>query len=151
MSFLSSLNISGSALTAQRLRLDTISENIANMNATRTAKGGPYRRKTVVFEEIDQGSFQGALMRASRKNALNRTPVQAGVRVAEIVEDESPLEMVYDPGHPDANAEGYVQMPNVNLLQETIDAMSASRSYEANVTAVNAVKLMASKALEVGR
>ena len=151
MSFLNSLNISGSALTAQRLRLDTISENIANMNTTRTENGGPYRRKTVVFQEIEEGSFQSALMRASENSRFSRIPQQAGVQVAEIVEDESPFETVYDPEHPDADENGYVQMPNVNLLQETIDAMSASRSYEANVTALNAIKLMASKALEVGR
>ena len=148
MAFLSSLNISGSALTAQRQRLDIIAENISNMDTTRTENGGPYRRKTVVFEAFEEGSFKGALDRAYGSGNL---PENAGVRVSEIAEDESPLKMLYDPSHPDANEQGYVEMPNVEMLQEMIDAMSASRSYEANITAINAIKLMASKALEVGR
>ena len=152
MSFLSSLDISGSALTAQRLRLDAISENIANMQTTRTESGDPYRRKTVVFEEINEGSFRAALLRAKgRGSAYGLGPGESGVRVAEVIEDESPFKIVYDPAHPDADEQGYVRMPNVDLLQETIDAMSASRSYEANVTAINAIKQMATKALEVGR
>lgn len=150
MSFLSSMNISGSALTAQRLRLDIISENITNMNTTRTEGGGPYRRKTVVFEEINDGSFRSALDKSMNRGTSGLAN-NAGVRVSEIVEDDSPFKMVYDPGHPDADVNGYVSMPNVDLLQETIDAMSVSRSYDANVTALNAIKAMAAKALEVGK
>ncbi|WP_206459641.1 flagellar basal body rod protein FlgC [Anaerovorax sp. IOR16] len=150
MAFLSSLNINGSALTAQRLRMSIISENLTNMDTTRTEAGGPYRRKTVAFEAIEEGDFKSLLNRA-----LGKRPAfgegAGGVRVSEIIEDQSPFKTVYDPTHPDADEMGYVNLPNVNLLQETVDAMSASRSYEANITAINAIKLMATKALEVGK
>lgn len=144
MSFLSSMNISASALTAQRQRLDIISENIANIDTTRTENGGPYRRKMVVFQENGQDSF---------KNVLNskRRIQKGGVRVTEIVEDQREFKPVYDPEHPDADENGYVLMPNVELIKETVDAMTASRSYDANVTAFNTMKLMAQKALEVGK
>lgn len=146
MSFLSSLNISASAMTAQRLRLDIASENIANIDTTRTEGGGPYKRKMVVFQAIDEkNSFKSKLNRAIDKDT------KAGVKVTEIVEDSRPLKMVYNPEHPDADENGYVQMPNVDLLKETIDSMSATRSYEANITSFNAMKLMATKALEIGK
>lgn len=148
MSFLSSLNISASALTAQRAHLDIISENITNMDTTRTENGGAYRRKTVAFEAIEEGDFK-SMLRKKMKAAQGEG--QGGVRVSQIIEDPSPMKMVYNPSHPDANEQGYVEMPNVNLLQETADAMSASRSYQANVTAINAIKAMATKALEVGK
>ncbi|WP_324824557.1 flagellar basal body rod protein FlgC [Sinanaerobacter sp. ZZT-01] len=150
MAFLNTLNINGSALTAQRLRLSIISENLTNRDTTRTESGGPYRRKTVAFEAIEKGDFKSLMNRALGKQPASGNGV-GGVRVSEIIEDESPFKTVYDPTHPDADERGYVNLPNVNILQETIDAMSASRSYEANVTAINAVKLMASKALEVGK
>ncbi|NLK38600.1 MAG: flagellar basal body rod protein FlgC [Epulopiscium sp.] len=145
MAFLSAMNISASGMTAQRMRLDIAAENIANINTTRTEKGGPYKRKVVSFEAIDGGNFRQAL-----QSAAMGTSVQKGVRVAQITEDERDLKPVYNPNHPDANEEGYVMMPNVDLIKETIDSMSASRSYDANLTAFNAIKAMASKALDIG-
>lgn len=148
MSFLSSMNISASAMTAQRLRLDVASENIANMDTTRTEAGGPYRRKMVVLEAKSENNFRKTLMNAA---GVSKQQSSGGVMVSQIVEDTSPLKSVYDPEHPDADENGYVQMPNVDLIKETVDSMSATRSYEANITALNAVKTMASKALEIGK
>lgn len=148
MSFLSSLNISASGMTAQRLRLDVASENIANIETTRTEAGTPYRRKLIVLEE-KPNSFRSTLQRMM--DGKNYNGSETGVRVSEIVEDETELKAVYNPEHPDADDQGYVRMPNVDLIQETTDGMAASRSYEANLTAFNAVKLMAQKALELGR
>lgn len=148
MSFLSSMNISASAMTAQRLRLDIASENIANIDTTRTEAGGPYRRKMVVLEAKNENSFRKTLMNAA---GISRQQSTGGVRVSQIVEDTSPLKSVYSPEHPDADESGYVQMPNVDLIKETVDSMSATRSYEANITAFNAIKTMASKALEIGK
>lgn len=145
MSFLSSMNISASALTAQRTRLDVASENIANIETTRTEAGGPYRRKTVVLQETKSDSFRQIFSNKAAQNA------KGGVHVAQIAEDQSDLKAVYNPSHPDADADGYVMMPNVDLIKETADSMSASRSYDANITAFNAIKLMAQKALEIGR
>lgn len=147
MSLFNSMNVSASGMTAQRLRMDTISQNIANVNTTRTENGGPYRRKTVVFEEIaTKDSFNQML-----ENYLNGNTSRGGVKVSKVVEDNSPFTTVYDPTHPDANEEGYVSMPNVNSLEEMTNLISANRSYEANVTAFNANKAMLSKALEIGR
>lgn len=147
MSFLSSLNISASGMTAQRLRLDVASENIANVETTRTEGGGPYRRKMVVLEAKDD-SFHHVL---SRTMAADASRSRGGVRAAAIIDDETELKAVYDPDHPDADAEGYVRMPNIDMVKEMTDSMSATRSYEANITAFNAVKLMAQKALEIGK
>ena len=148
MSFLNALNISASGMTAERMRLDIVAENIANLNTTRTENGGPYRRKMVVFESIEDNSFANAFRsELSRQNRAS----SGGVRVAEIVEDPSDFRMVYNPEHPDADQNGYVQMPNVDLLKETIDSMAASRAYDANLTAFNTIKTMASKALEIGK
>ncbi len=147
MAFLNAMNISASGLTAQRQRLDVISENISNANTTRTEGGEPYRRRMVVFEPRNEGSFQEVFSRT----ALGGTAKQQGVIVSEIIEDETDFKSVYDPTHPDADENGYVMMPNVDLLKETIDGMEASRAYEANVTAFNAIKSMASKGLEVGK
>lgn len=144
MSFFSSLNISASALTAQRQRLDIISENIANIDTTRTEGGGPYRRKMIVLRPNEQDTFRKVLNSKMQK-------AKGGVYVEEIVEDERDFKPVYNPEHPDADENGYVMMPNVELIKETIDAMSASRSYDANVTVFNTMKLMAQKALEVGK
>lgn len=145
MAFLSSLNISGSALTATRLRMDIISENLTNQNTTRTADGTPYRRKMVIYEPIGNNTFRSIFTSKTRD-------VQArGVRVTQIVEDETDFTPVYNPEHPDANEEGYVMMPNVDPVKETIDMMAATRAYDANITAFNAVKEMASRALEIGR
>lgn len=146
MSFLSSMNISASGMTAQKQRLDIISENISNIETTRTEGGGPYRRKMVVFQPIEPENFKSVL---SKKVQDNNS--KGGVHITQIVNDEREFKSVYNPEHPDANAEGYVLMPNVDLIKETVDAMSATRSYDANITAFNAVKMMAAKALEIGR
>ncbi|MEZ3488069.1 MAG: flagellar basal body rod protein FlgC [Lachnospiraceae bacterium] len=147
MSFLSSFDISASGLTAERQRLDIAAENISNSETTRTASGGPYRRKMVVLEEIPSTST----FRTRFNSLLNRTASKGGVKVTEIVEDQRDLNPVYNPDHPDANEEGYVMMPNVDLVKETIDGMSATRAYEANITAFNAMKLMAQRALDIGK
>lgn len=149
MAFLSSMNVVGSGLTAQQLRLDVVSENITNRTTTRTEGGGAYRRKMVVFEaEGERSPFQAALDRAWGRGASGTA---GGVRVTEIVEDPSDFKLVYDPEHPDANAEGYVEMPNVDLMQEMADAMAASQAYSANVTAFNVLKQVAAKGLEIGK
>ena len=151
MAFLSSMNIVGSGLTAQQLRLDVISENITNINTTRTEAGGPYRRKTVTMESIEgQTTFQAALARAHGRNA-SADGAAGGVRVTEITEDPSDFKLVYDPTHPDANEEGYVEMPNVDLVKEMADAMAANQAYSANVTAFNVLKQVAAKGLEIGK
>jgi flagellar basal-body rod protein FlgC len=146
MAFLNSINISASGLTAEKLRMDVISKNIANANTTRTADGTPYRRQVAVFQEGDrQMSFSDYLSDASRSF------IASGVKVTGIAEDKSPFKSVYDPGHPDADENGYVKMPNVDIMTEMVNMISASRGYEANVTAINSTKSMAMKALEIGR
>ncbi len=144
MSFISALNISGSGMTAQRFRLDIVSENIANMGTTRTESGEPYRRKTVVFESTGN-SFYNVF------NEVARSGETPGVKVTEIVEDDSQLQAVFDPTHPDADEEGYIYLPNIDSVKEVADAMAATNAYSANVTAFNALKLMMQKALEVGK
>jgi len=145
------MNISATALTAQRLRMDVISENIANANTTRTSSGGPFRRQTVLFEEmsgVEAGSFRSRLDNAMGRN---RSAAGRGVRVSHIVEDMRPGNIMYDPAHPDANEEGYVRMPNVNIVEEMVNMISASRSYEANITSMNATKAMLARTLEISR
>lgn len=145
MSFFKSMNISSSALTAQSVRMDTIAENIANANTTRTADGQPYRRKIVTFAQAESSSFAQHL-----NNYLNGSS-GGGVTVRSIETDQSPFKLVYDPDHPDADENGYVSMPNVDITKEMVDMISATRSYEANVTALNAFKNIAMKALEIGK
>lgn len=140
MSYFDALSSSASALTAQRLRMDVISNNLANANSTRGPNGEAYRRQMVVFESREE--FKRGLDGQHAKTPL-------GVKVTQIIEDESPFRLVYDPAHPDANPDGYVAYPNVNTVQEMTDMISATRSYEANVTVINAVKGMAAKALEI--
>ncbi|WP_101696792.1 flagellar basal body rod protein FlgC [Clostridium minihomine] len=149
MAFLSSLDISASALTAERFRMDIISENMANSSTTRTENGGAYRRKLVVMQTQGEEASQFRRILQSKMDVDRQTG--QGVRVVEIAEDPSELTPVYDPTHPDANEEGYVMMPNVDPVKETIDMMAATRAYEANLTMFNAVKNMAIKALEMGR
>jgi flagellar basal-body rod protein FlgC len=149
MSFLQSLNISASGLTAQRQRMDIISENLTNKDATRTQDGGPYRRKMVVFTSTNQANTLFNRMLYNNINEINNANQARGVEVSQIIEDEEPFKLVYNPTHPDANEEGYVEMPNVDSLKETVDMMDAVRAYQANVTALNAIKQMASKALEI--
>lgn len=144
MAFLDSLNISGSGLTAQKYRMEIVAQNLANADTTRTEAGGPYRRKLVVLQEIGStGTFAQALRASSGTSG--------GVRVQEVLDDTDDFKVEYDPTHPDANEDGYVQLPNVDTTQEMVDMMSASRLYEANVTAFNAMKAMATKALEIGK
>lgn len=149
MAFLSSFDISASGMSAQRIRMDVAAENIANMDTTRTASGGAYRRKDVVLESYSDISFAQAMRNAAKGQGFQSR--HAGVRVSNIVEDDRQGKVVYNPEHPDADEDGYVTMPNVDLLKETVDSMSATRSYEANVTALNAIKLMAQKALDIGK
>lgn len=151
MAFASIMNIVGSGLTSEQLRLDVISENITNMNTTRTEGGGPYRRKVVRFEaEADRDGFRRAL--AAAMDASNRGAEKAGgVRVTDILEDPSDLPVTFDPDHPDANEDGYVEMPNVTLVKEIADAMAATQAYSANVTAFNTLKTVLQRGLEIGR
>lgn len=145
MGMFGAIDASASGLTAERLRMDVISNNIANVNTTRTTEGGPYRRQMVVFQsrENEQASFSKIL--------AQQTEVGAGVRVTGIIKDNSPLRRIYEPNHPDADRDGYVNMPNINVVAEMVDMISATRSYEANVTAINSAKSMAAKALEIGK
>jgi flagellar basal-body rod protein FlgC len=143
MDFFSSMDISASALSAERTRMNLISSNLANVNSTRTAEGGPYKRKDAVFSATPApGSFGAALGQAS---AARR------VEVTRINEDQNPPRLQYEPNHPDADPAGYVAYPNVNVVEEMADMISASRSYEANVTAAQAAKSMALKTLDLGR
>ncbi len=143
----STLAISASALTAERLRMDVISNNIANANTTRTIEGGPYTRQRVVFAP----RFDVNPSFAPMLSTMTKDGVPLGVRATGITRDPSPPRMVYDPGHPDANAEGYVAYPNVNIVNEMVDMISATRAYDVNVSALNASKSMALRALEIGR
>jgi len=137
------LNISASGLTAERLRMDTISSNIANSDTTRTADGGPYRRKIALFEEH---------LRREMDDITGRRRLRsAGVKAVGIVDSGEEMPLIYDPVHPDAGPDGYVVMPNVNMATELIDLMVSRRSYEANVTAFNANKSILLKTLEIGR
>ena len=139
MDLFTSLKISGTALGAQRIRMNVVSANLANAETTRTPEGGPYRKQDVVFRSASVG-FAGDLEQALQ-----------GVAVAEIRTNPAPPRIIYDPAHPDADPQGKVALPNVNLLEEMVDMMTATRSYEANVTAVKSAKRMALKALEIGR
>ncbi len=150
MAFLSSLDISGSALTAQRLRMDVISQNIANANTTRIENGEPYRRRAVVFSERPGDTGFASFLNRAREGQTQPSPGR-GVVVSSIATDMSDFKTEYDPTHPDADADGYVRYPNVNEVTEMVDMMAATRAYEANITALNATKNMALKALEIGR
>ena len=146
MALWDSLRISSSALTAQRTRMDTVANNVANMNTTRGPDGGPYRRQTVLF--ATQGRevpFRDFLGRASAKEP------GAGVAVAGIQQDNSAPRRVHDPSHPDADAEGYVLLPNIDIVTEMTDLVSAKRAFEAAVTVLNATKSLALSALNIGR
>lgn len=146
-SFMDSLNISGSGLTAQKLRMTIVAQNLANASTTRTEAGGPYRRKLVVLSEKGNTADFSAALNAS---IGDRAP-GGGVQVDAVIEDPDDFKVEYDPTHPDADANGYVMLPNVNTTEEIVDIMSASRLYEANVTAFNAMKEMITKALEIGK
>lgn len=141
------IDTAASGLTAERLRMDVISNNIANANTTRTENGGAYHRRFVVFSPRDRQpeSFEQTLLKATG----GKKTVGEGVRAVAIMEDNQQGPLVYDPGHPDANADGYVEKPNVNIVTEMVDMITAHRAYEANTTTINAAKSMISKALEI--
>ena len=145
MDFFSSMDVSSSALSAGRTRMNLISSNLANANATRTPEGGPYKRKDAVFSATPVESPFNRTLDAATAQQVRK------VEVTEIVEDQNPPRLQYEPGHPDANPQGYVAMPNVNVVEEMTDMIGATRAYEANVTAVQAAKSMALKTLEIGR
>ncbi len=146
MAFLSSMDISASGLTAQRLRMDVISENVANIDVTRNAEGQPYRRRYVLFQEKGAPRFSDTL------NTSIKGSAGAGVRVTGIYDDtETPFKLEYDPAHADADEFGYVRKPNVDIAKEMVDYMSATRSYEANITILNGTKSMAMSALQIGK
>lgn len=151
MSLFNGFNISASGLTANRLRMDVVSSNIANANSTRAefvnGEWQPYRRKTVELSQSGISPFKQQLQTAMQKG----NAAVSGVAVSEIGEDSTPFTLTYDPGHPDAGEDGYVRSSNVDPVKEMVDLMSATRSYEANVTALNASKSMFMKALEIGK
>ncbi|MCR5521795.1 MAG: flagellar basal body rod protein FlgC [Lachnospiraceae bacterium] len=150
MGIFNALNISASGLTAQSVRMDLISQNIANSNTTRDKNGQPYRRKTVVFAERGTDPFKTALSKSMTKHASTKNG--NGVKVTSIVEDHvTAMAKVYDPSHPDADEDGYVIYPNVNTVTEMTNLIDATRGYEANVTAFNATKNMLLKGLEMGK
>ena len=147
MGLFTAFDICASGMSAQRLRSDTISQNIANVNTTRTSEGGAYKRKTVVFSEKKSNAFNNILL-----SNMGTRGGGTGVKVTKILEDnETEMNMVYDPSHPDADENGYVTYPNVNVVTEMTNLIDASRAYEADVTAFNAAKAMASKGLEIGK
>ncbi|RDV84669.1 flagellar basal body rod protein FlgC [Ammonifex thiophilus] len=137
MAFVDPFRISGSGLTAERLRLDLVANNLANIDTTRTPANEPYRRRVPVFAQVLEARKEGM--------------VGMGVRVVAIVEDQSPFKVVYDPGHPDADPRGYVRYPNVNVADEVVDMIGAARAYEANATVLETAKEMARQAIEIGR
>jgi flagellar basal-body rod protein FlgC len=151
MGMFDALDISGSALSAERLRMDVTSENLANAQTTKGANGQPYRRKEVVLQEVGGGASFGATLAGVMGGGGTAGSTPGGVQVSGIVEDSSQGQLVYDPGHPDANAQGYVRMPNVESVTEMTDLITESRSYEANVTAMQTAKSMYTKTLDLLR
>jgi flagellar basal-body rod protein FlgC len=152
MSFFGALDISASGLTASRMRMDVVAENLANAETTRGPNGGPYRRKEVVLQTAGGDGFQNVLQSAvGNVPGMGSSQQPGGVQVAGIVTDTTAPRMVYDPSHPDANAQGYVAMPNVNPVTEMVDLISSSRTYEANVTAMQTAKSMFSKTFDLLR
>lgn len=144
--FLTGMRISSSGMAAQRMRMNTIASNIANINTTQTPEGGPYRRKDVVFESMpDAKNFGEIISSTDPAGSFQR------VQVTDIISDRKAPLLKYEPDHPDANADGYVAYPNINLMEEMTNMIQASRSYEANVSAIQASKDMALSALEIGR
>ena len=148
MSIFLGIDAAASGLTAERLRMDVISNNIANANTTRTREGGAYHRKYVIFEPraTDSSTFENF-----RQKSIHKLEPGAGVRAIGIGTDNEQGPLVYDPSHPDANAQGYVERPNVNMVSEMVDMITASRAYEANTTTIDAAKSMVTKALDIGK
>jgi len=145
-SLFSAMNISAGGMSAQRSRMDIVAENIANAESTHTAKGGPYRRRQVIFQTVEVKNQFNRIFDSSFKGQGPNS-----VKVASIIEDSRPFREIYDPSHPDANANGMVRLPNVNTVEEMVDMQSASRSFEANVTTMEAAKRMFQKSLELLR
>lgn len=156
MGFLDSLTITASGMTAERLRMDVIANNLANVNTTRTPGGGPFRRQEVVLSP-GQSSFADSLSAATGDDDSDggdgdvSTTGLTGVQVAGVVPDQSPFKRVYQPGSPDADAKGYVSLPNIDTVTEMVDMMGASRAYEADVSATDAIKSAAEKAIQIGQ
>jgi flagellar basal-body rod protein FlgC len=144
MDFMTAMKIGASGLTAQRKRMDTIASNLANIETTRTPEGGPYKRKDVMFTALPLNDFSTQLSDVMADQVRE-------VKVSEVVEDQSPPTMVFNPSHPDANEEGYVAMPNINMMEEMVNLINATRSFEANVQSINAAKSMALRAIDLGR
>src|SRR3954447_15098219 len=147
MGLFDAIDISGSALSTERLRMDVTAENLANAQTTRGANGQPYRRKVVEVQQQPEGTSFGSTLAGAMGSAAG----PSGVRVSAIAQDTAPNRMVYDPGHPDADAQGYVSMPNVDPVSEMVDLITESRGYEANVTAMQAAKTMFTKTLDLLR
>lgn len=145
MGFLDGLKISASALSAERVRMNVISSNLANANTTRTEEGGPYRRKDVVFTAKDSGLEFDSLMRAALDPNLKEVSVNG------IVEDQKAPKMVYNPNHPDANEKGYVAVPNISVMEEMVNMITSNRSFESNTQAIQATKSMATTAIGIGK
>ncbi|MEQ1877263.1 MAG: flagellar basal body rod protein FlgC [Bdellovibrionia bacterium] len=144
MDFLTGLRVSSSGMAAQRMRMNTISSNIANINTTQTPEGGPYRRKDVVLESMPEQRSFGEILTGEQAKIQR-------VQVSDVLVDRRAPLLKYQPDHPDANEEGYVAMPNINLMEEMANMIQATRAYEANVSALQATKNMAMSALEIGR
>lgn len=151
MGMLGVFRIAGSALTAQRLRMDVIASNIANSEATATSEGGPYKREQVIFSPIQARQTSSSSLQTFATGGARRSAQSAGVEVSGVVTDDSDPRQVYDPSHPDADEEGYVAYPNVDMVTEMTDMLSASRAYEASITVLNVAKNMAQRALDLGR
>lgn len=149
MKVFASMAVSASALTAEKKRIDVISQNMANINTTRTPEGGPYQRRRVVFSEILQDSSANRFVKVPAR--LSPGASTGGVQVSQVVRDNTPARMVHDPTHPDADADGYVAMPEIDLVSEMVDLMTASRAYETNVQVLNITKSLALRALDIGK
>ena len=145
MDFMTALDIGASGLSAERTHLNVISMNLANVNTTRTPEGGPYRRKGVVFQSAPLDSPFTKAMRTELEREVH------GVKVSGILTDRRPLKRVFDPGHPDADGQGYVSLPDINVVEEMANMMTALRTYEANASTISSAKAMFNKALELGR
>lgn len=145
MSFFKSMDISSSALAAQRVRMNLLSQNLANAQTTRTEEGGPYKRKDAIFSAVPSGNAFEDLLDENYQTNLEK------VKVTDVHVDNSPPRLVFDPTHPEADKKGYVAMPNIQVMTEMVNMIAATRSYEANVTAMNDAKQMAVKAIEIGR
>ncbi len=151
MGYMDTLAVSASGMTAERLRMDVVANNLANVNTTRTPGGGPFRRQQVALSPKGTTFSETLAGLSSADSDAGGGDVAGGVEVSGIVPDSRPFKRVYQPGHPDADPAGYVSLPNIDTVSEMVDMMSATRAYEANVSAVGAVKAMAMKALEIGR